>query len=143
MDSLHEITVSATPAQVYDAWTTDAGLRSWWTSRTRAAQGGGVHVFAFHGGSVEFHFRIDEQKPGTRVLWTGVEGPGMPAEWVGTRIDVEITPASDGKTRLRFAHRNWKNAEGAFCACNTTWGELMYRLRDACEGHGRGPLFSE
>lgn len=141
MDSLHEIIVSAPAARVYEVWTTDDGVRSWWTGRTRMAGSSGVHVFGFDGASVEFHFRIDEQKPGERLLWTGVEGPHMPGEWIGTKIDVQIAEVAPGKTRLRFAHRNWKNTEGAFCMCNTTWGELMYRLRDACEGRGRGPLF--
>jgi len=66
----------------------------------------------------------------------------MPAEWVDTKIDVHISRASDGRTRLQFAHRDWRSAEGFYCVCNTTWGELLYRLRDWCEGRPRGPLFS-
>ena len=29
-----------------------------------------------------------------------------------------------------------------FVACNTTWGELMLRLKAAAEGKNPGPLFS-
>jgi hypothetical protein len=70
-----------------------------------------------------------------------VEGPKAPGEWPGTRITAELAPA-EGGTRLRFAHRGWVSAEGAFAMCNTTWGELMHRLRDTAEGKGRGPLFA-
>jgi hypothetical protein len=86
--------------------------------------------------------RVEDEVPGERVLWRGAEGPGMPAEWVGTRIDVRLSRAAEGRTRMQFAHRDWRSSEGFYCVCNTTWGELMYRLRDWCEGHPRGPLFT-
>jgi hypothetical protein len=91
---------------------------------------------------VRFHFRVDEQVPGERVLWTGVPGEGMPAEWIGTQIVVSIAKVDGGRTRLRFRHAAWKSADGMYAVCNTTWGELMYRLRDWCEKKGRGPLFT-
>jgi uncharacterized protein YndB with AHSA1/START domain len=142
MDSLHEIAVAAPAAKVFQAWTTAEGLTGWWTADATAPRdGGGEYVFRFDGGSVAFHFRVEEEVPGERVLWRGVEGPGMPAEWVGTKIDVRLSSTGDGKTRMQFAHRDWRSAEGFYCVCNTTWGELMYRLRDWCEGRSRGPLF--
>jgi uncharacterized protein YndB with AHSA1/START domain len=142
MDSLHEIPIHAAPTKVFEAWTTADGLRGWWTA-VAAVPGGadGEYVLSFDGGKVAFHFRVEEEVPGERVLWRGVEGPGMPGEWVGTKIDARITSGGDGHTRLQFAHRGWRSAEGFYCVCNTTWGELMYRLRDWCEGHSRGPLF--
>jgi uncharacterized protein YndB with AHSA1/START domain len=147
MDSLHEIAVAAPPSRVFDAWTTRDGLRAWWTGDVtvpgpRPGDTGGSYVFGFDSGRVQFHFRVDENAPGERVVWTGVEGPGMPSEWVGTKIEVRLSKAGDGRTRMLFAHRGWRSAEGAYCSCNTTWGELMYRLRDDCEGRPRGPLFA-
>lgn len=142
-DSLHEIAIQADPQRVFDAWTTRDGIRGWWTDDARMAGAvGGENVFGFDHGSVEFHFRIDEQVPGERVLWSGVPGSHMPDEWIGTRIDVRISKLPDGRTRLRFAHANWKSTEGMFAICTTSWGELIYRLRDFCEGKGRGPLFA-
>jgi uncharacterized protein YndB with AHSA1/START domain len=142
-DSLHEITIAASPKAVYDAWTTAKGLKSWWTQDSRvASKVGGVHVFAFNGGEVEFHFRIDAQEPGRRVRWTGLAAPKMPDEWVGTRIDVELDEPEPGQTRMRFGHLGWQSADGFYRLCNSTWGELVYRLRDFCEGKGRGPLFA-
>jgi uncharacterized protein YndB with AHSA1/START domain len=142
MDSMHEITVAAPATKVYQAWTTEEGLRGWWTADATAPQAKGTaYLFRFDGGQVTFHFRVEEEVSGERAVWQGIEGPGMPAEWVGTKIDVRISAAGEGRTRLRFAHREWRSTEGAYCACNTTWGELMYRLRDWCEGRSRGPLF--
>ena len=140
-DSLHEIPIQADPATVYKAWTTSEGLAAWWTKDSRAGKKPGeVNIFVFDGGNVEFHFRIDEQVDGKKVRWIGVKAGKMPDEWVGTRIEVDLAQANRG-TRLRFGHKGWKSAEGMYCVCNTTWGELMYRLRDYCEGKARGPLF--
>jgi uncharacterized protein YndB with AHSA1/START domain len=142
-DSLHEINIAASVRKVYDAWTTEQGLCAWWTAKAKVSSTQGqINVFAFDGGAVEFHFRIDEQTPERRVLWTGVSADKMPDEWVGTKIDVRLNELEGGRTRMRFAHRDWQSTDGAFAFCNSTWGELMHRLRDYCEGRGRGPLFS-
>lgn len=143
MDSLHEIRIAKPRARVFEAWSTAAGLRAWWTADVTAPTGvGGNYVFGFDQGKVKFHFRPDEQRAPEVILWTGVPGPEMPDEWIGTQIDVRLTAAADDKTVMRFAHRNWRTIEGAYCECNTTWGELMYRIRDDCEGRPRGPLFA-
>jgi uncharacterized protein YndB with AHSA1/START domain len=142
-DSNHEIAITATPNKVFAAWTTNEGLTAWWTSRASVAkERGGVHVFEFEGGTVRIHFRIDALVPGEQVRWTGVPGDRMPSEWVGTTIDVRIGSLADGRARMRFTHGNWASMEGAYATCNTTWGELVYRLRDWCEGKGSGPLFT-
>lgn len=140
-DSLHEISIQAPPEKVYEAWTTEAGQKSWWTKTCRlGSKPGDTNVFVFDNGNVEFHFRIDEQVRPQKIRWTGIEAAKMPEEWVGTRIEVDLQ-ATDSGTRLLFGHKGWASTEGAFALCNATWGELMYRLRDACEGKGRGPLF--
>ena len=142
-DSLHEISIQASRDTVYDAWSTADGLKGWWTADSRTAgEVGGVHVFGFMDGAVGFHFRIDALEPGKGVRWTGLPAPKMPEEWVGTRVEVELADGEDGGTVLRFGHLGWKSGEGAYRMCNTTWGQLMYRLRDQCEGKGRGPLFT-
>lgn len=142
-DSLHEIPIQATPQKVYDAWTTPEGQTSWWTREcTIHTQPGQTNIFVFDQENVKFYFRIDEQVPNKKLHWTGIAGEKMPEEWVGTTIEVEIVDKGKGQSLLRFGHKNWKSGDGAFALCNTTWGELMYRLRDYCEGKARGPLFS-
>lgn len=144
MDSLHEIAISTPASNVLDAWTTKEGLRAWWTGDVTVPRAAGEnYVFGFDGGKVKFHFRVVDQKPGVSVRMVGVEGPNMPAEWVGTELDARVSTEGPGRSRLQFAHRNWRSIEGAYCVCNTTWGELMYRLRDSCEGKPRGPLFQD
>jgi uncharacterized protein YndB with AHSA1/START domain len=140
-DSLHDVTIAAPPERVFELLTTESGLRAWWTAGSRAAPApGSVNVFAFDGGAIEFHFRVDESLAPRRLAWTCLAAPKVPAEWVGTRITAELG-AEGGSTRLRFAHRGWASDQGAYAMCNTTWGHLMHRLRDAAEGRGPGPYF--
>jgi uncharacterized protein YndB with AHSA1/START domain len=139
---MHEIHINASPETVYKAWTTEEGLSSWWTGNSHAPNKvGKINVFVFDGGSVEFHFQVDQQKSGQYIHWTGVKSEKMPDEWVDTVIEVELQKTEHG-TRMRFQHKNWKTDQGMYCVCNTTWGELMYRLKDYCENDGRGPLFN-
>jgi hypothetical protein len=42
---------------------------------------------------------------------------------------------------LDFFHAQWRSETPYFTSCNTTWGELMFRLKAAAEGKPRGPLF--
>ncbi|MGA1994473.1 MAG: hypothetical protein ABSH45_01730 [Bryobacteraceae bacterium] len=44
-------------------------------------------------------------------------------------------------TLVRFTHGGWEAATDYFISGNTTWGELMFRLKAAAEGKSRGPLF--
>src|SRR5262249_7003125 len=138
-----EIPVAAPVTKVFQAWTTSEGLRAWWTADVTVPRGDDRrYVFRFDGGKVAFYFQVEEEIPGERVVWRGVEGPRVAAASVGTTIDVRLSRSDDLRTRLQFAHRGWRTAEGFYCVCNTTWGELMYRLRDWCEGRSRGPLFA-
>ena len=63
-------------------------------------------------------------------------------EWNGTRI-VFLLEGKGGSTVMRFTHGGWATESEYFVSCNTTWGELMFRLKAAAEGKSQGPLFSE
>ena len=141
-DILHRIPTDATPEKILPLITTTEGFRSWWTDDCEAVpKVGSVAIFRFDGGVVEFHFRMDELAP-QRAAWTCVAAPKVPAEWVGTRLTFDLSPARSGGTLIRFGHLGWRSIEGEYPACNTVWGELMHRLKDAAEGRPRGPYFT-
>jgi predicted ester cyclase/uncharacterized protein YndB with AHSA1/START domain len=140
--SVHEIGIHAPADVVFDLLSTQAGLSRWWTDAVIAAPTlGHVNRFAFGGGSVEMPFRVDGHEAPTSLAWTCIEGDRVPPEWVGTRIVATLMPQADGTTRLRFAHEGWRPDAKSFALCNTTWGELMHRLRDVAGGRQPGPHF--
>ena len=62
-------------------------------------------------------------------------------EWNGTHIAFRLEGRASSRTLVRFTHGGWRSETDYFTSCNTTWGELMYRLKSAAEGKSRGPLF--
>lgn len=136
----HEIQVQAPPEKVYQAIATREGLRSWWTSDTVAEpRVGSVAEFGFHSRAGVFRMRVEELQPGRRVVWACL---GDPDEWRGTRLTWELS-AKNGGTLLRFVHAGWCSTGGIFATCNSTWGELMYRLKNYAEGKAPGPHWTK
>lgn len=137
-DMHHEIPIEASSADVYRALTTAEGLRSWWTADSQAeAKVGGTTELGFYGRSTVFRMRIAELKPNQRVVWECV---GDDEEWKGTRLTWDLTPKGE-KIVLHFVHADWHALSSYFAACTTTWGMLLYRLKDYLEGRSPGPYF--
>lgn len=136
---LHEIEIEARPDAVFRALTTEAGLMEWWTLDVEmTAVEGSVAVFGFYDRSTVFRMRIDELVQDRLVRWTCV---GDVEEWTGTSLLFELAEDESGGTVVTFSHTGWKSATRFYRQCNTTWGALMYRLRDYCEGKNTGALF--
>lgn len=122
----HEIKISGTPEQVYDAIATAEGIRSW---QTPNAEGTGVvgteWVFEFTG-RPQFVWEIVESEAPAKVRWRCVEGPG---DSPGTAATYEITALDDGRTLLTLHHSGWSGTNGNFRKCNTIWGVLLHHIQ--------------
>jgi len=138
-EMLHQIQIKASPEKVYEALTAQNGLRSWWTSDTVAKpEVGSVAEFGFNNRATVFRMRVAELTPNQHVIW---ECLGDIDEWIGTRLIWELKAADNNFTNLRFTHANWRSTEGWFAMCNSTWGELIHRLKNFAEGKTPGPHF--
>lgn len=136
----HLISIEAPPQKVYALLATSAGLASWWTADSNAdAAVGGKATFGFDNKSVIFRMTIEQLDPPALVVW---KCDGDNPEWVGTTLSWGIEPA-DGGSRLRFAQSGWKSMTDMVATCNSTWGELMYRLKAHAEGKNPGPHWRE
>ena len=139
-DLMHQIPIAATPDRVYAAVATSAGLRGWWTADSNAEEKvGGKAEFGFAKRSVMFRMTVERLEPGKTVVWSC---HGDQPEWAGTRLTWDISPEG-GASMLRFTHGGWKAADDYFAMCNSTWGELMYRLKAYVEGANPGPHWTE
>jgi uncharacterized protein YndB with AHSA1/START domain len=136
----HQIPIGATPEKGYAALATEAGLRRWWTADAAADEKpGGKAEFGFERRQMVFRMKIEKLEAGKQVVWTC---HGDHPEWDGTTLTWNIA-AADGATMLRFTYGGWKSMSD-FCAmCNSTWGELMYRIKDSVEGRNPGPHWKE
>lgn len=136
---LHQITINAPADKVYDALTTEEGLKSWWTADTVAEPKiGSIAEFGFFNRATVFRMEIEELIPGKNVIWKCL---GEPEEWKGTELTFELSPADGGGTKVQFCHEGWSKTNGDYPLCNTTWGHLMYFLKDYLEGVNNKPFF--
>jgi uncharacterized protein YndB with AHSA1/START domain len=142
-DHDHVITIDlgATPAVVYAAISTPAGIRHWWTS--------GAEGDSEEGGTIRVTFREDHWTelllealdPGREVRWRCTaqqeDGFGQPDEWVGTTMSFLLEPAGGDRTRLRFVHHGLR-ALDCVDMCTGGWnfyvGQSLRRLVETGQG---------
>ena len=136
----HQIPIDAAADKVYAALAMQAGLRSWWTADTKADEKiGGKAEFGFDKRGIVFRMTIEKLEPGKSVVWSC---HGDQPEWNGTKLTWTLD--KDGKgTTVRFNHSGWKAVTEMFAICNSSWGELMYRLKNYVEGKNPGPHWTE
>lgn len=136
----HQIAIKSTPEKVYAALSTQAGLRHWWTADANVEEkAGGNADFGFDKRATVFRMKIEKLNPGKEVV---LSCHGDNPEWAGTTLTWNIA-GERGMSVLRFTHSGWKAATELFAICNSSWGELMHRLRDYVEGKNPGPRWRE
>jgi len=138
-DLLHAIQIDASPKDVYAAFATQKGMRGWWTADTEMQEKvGGKADFGFDNRGTVFHMVIEalEADRCVRMSCTG----GDP-QWAGTQLEWKIEPKGS-KTNLSFSHRNWRDSTPYSASCNSTWGELMHRLKAFAETGQTNPRWT-
>lgn len=137
-----QLLLSASPTAVYQALTTQQGLRNWWTQACEVANTiGGRATFRFN--RTYKVMRIENLVPEREVRWHCVEAHiDAPAlrhknEWVGTQIIFRLSPQDGGKTRLDFEHVGLTPALQCFAICQGGWNQFLDSLQSYVDsGHG-------
>lgn len=135
-DIRHMIQIAAPPAAVYPLVATADGFTRWWAADVTEDKAERQVVLGFFNRSTVYGLQAVELDSPLRAHWRCQTGK----EWSGTRLLFELTQRKD-QTALRFTHASWDAETDYFTSCNTTWGELMFRLKAAAEGKNPGPLF--
>lgn len=132
----HSITISAATDAVQRLVATPEGLRQWWAEDVEPQTDDNVSLGFFNRATVYRLKRLDEGS--LRVAWRCETGK----EWQDTDLVFTLQPQGSAVV-LDFVHANWREATPYFVSCNTTWGELMFRIKAAAEGKRPGPLFQK
>ncbi|MCI0633605.1 MAG: SRPBCC domain-containing protein [Actinobacteria bacterium] len=118
------VDIAADPKAVYEAVSTEEGLKSFWTpNSTATTEEGSVARFEFGEGAIKM--RIDRLDPGAEVRWTCV---GDFPFWNDTVVAWRMAPNPDGPgTRLTFSHTGWPEdqPEHAYASVSYTWGQIV------------------
>jgi uncharacterized protein YndB with AHSA1/START domain len=128
----HQIPIEASPEKVYVALAMQVGLKSWWTADAKADE-------KVDKRAIVFRMNIEKLEPGKTVVWSF---HGDQPEWNGTTLTWDLEKNHNGTT-LRFTHAGWKAVAEMFAIGNSSWGELMYRLKNYVEGKNPGPHWTE
>jgi hypothetical protein len=134
-DIKHSIQTSASPAQVNSLVAAAKGFAQWWA--TDITEPAGIVELGFFNRATIYRLRVAKEQAPLHVDWICESGD----EWSGTHIVFDLEAVKAG-TLIRFAHAGWREESAYFTSCNTTWGELMFRLKAASEGKTPGPLFT-
>ena len=131
-DILHLLKIRVPPPRVYEALTSPAGIRAWWTRDADLdAQVGGVGEFRFSSqAAVVTQVRIAELVPPARVAWE-VTASFRP-EWIGTRLTFDLRPEGSDTT-LAFAHRGFAAADDIYAMTTTGWAYYLVSLQQYLE----------
>ncbi|WP_432721129.1 SRPBCC domain-containing protein [Jeongeupia wiesaeckerbachi] len=130
------LVLEATPATVYAALTTPAGLRGWWTQDSDVDTASNVgSELRFRFGPHYMHMRIEQLVAGREVHWlctaahTDIEHFTRKDEWVGTQIVFRLAAAGDGQTRLDFEHIGLVPEFECYDLCRNGWQNFLTSLQ--------------
>jgi hypothetical protein len=133
-DIHHRIPITAGRARVIDLVASGPGFGRWWAEGVTTEAAGRVSLGFFRRATV-YRLRLLERSDGF-VLWRCESGD----EWHETELRFTVSSEGQG-VALDFRHAGWRGETPYFTSCNTTWGELMFRLKAEAEGKTRGPPF--
>ena len=133
-DIRHSIQAMAKREEIYPLIATARGFAKWWA--TDVTESPGVVELGFFNRATLYRLRLESATSPAEAEWLCETGD----EWSGTRITFRLEQDRAG-TLIRFTHGGWANESDYFVSCNTTWGELMFRLKVVAEGKSARPLF--
>ena len=140
-----DITVDAGLADVWAAWTTETGIRTFFAPAARIdARVDGVYEVLFDPAAKAGLRGAEDQRilvfePHTRLSFTWNAPATLPTvREQRTVVTIEFSAVDDGHTRLRFTHAGWGQGaewDAAFAYFDRAWGgfvlpSLVHRFKE-------------
>ncbi len=136
MKAIHHLFHIQKPvADVFRAISSQEGISSWYT-RTDHFEAVVGATFPLHFGELAFTFEITECIENQRITWKCIEAT-MPL--VGHSMTYALDE-NDGKTRVRFTHVGFTEADDFMANMNFSSAKYLESLRQYCQT-GNGEAF--
>jgi uncharacterized protein YndB with AHSA1/START domain len=117
--------INASPEEVYQAFTTEKGLKSWWTRDCDVGENvGDIHHFRFEN-DIFNKMEILELTPYKKIHWKCIDGWD---EWTGTEVLIDFFPTDEGKTRMFFRHKGLTPDLICYSGCHNSWTEYIKEI---------------
>jgi hypothetical protein len=135
-DIRHAIPIDAPPDRLTELVSSPDGFTAWWAEDVTLVAGADTVELGFFDRTTIY--RLVRVADPNAIRWHCETGQ----EWAGTDLVFTLQPKGK-QTQLEFAHERWADATPYFVSCNTTWGHLMFRLKEAAEHRADArPLFT-
>ncbi|HKB12562.1 MAG TPA: SRPBCC domain-containing protein [Vicinamibacterales bacterium] len=135
-DIRHSIPIDAAPERITQLVSSPEGLAAWWAEDVVRLAGADTLELGFFDRTTTYRLARAPEADGVR--WRCETG----SEWAGTEL-VFRAHRKANQTQLEFSHEGWASETPYFVSCNTVWGHLMFKLKEAAEGAaGARPLFT-
>lgn len=135
-DIRHAITIDAPRDSVARLVSSAPGLAAWWAEDITPVPGSSALDLGFFERATVY--RLTPKPAPAEVRWRCESGQ----DWAGTDLVFRLQDKGR-QTELEFSHEAWAEASPYFVSCNTVWGHLMFKLKDAAERGGPPrPLFT-
>jgi uncharacterized protein YndB with AHSA1/START domain len=138
-----EVVIAATPEQAWDAWTTRAGITSFFApdAKIEAKVGGAFQIYidplAEPGmkGADDMRFMALQPKKMLSFDWNAP--PSLPeARQQRTFVVLRFEPVADGQTRVVLHHTGWGEGgewDQAYAYFDRAWGNVLANLKKRFE----------
>jgi len=125
-DIVHDVTIKASPEQVFRAVSTPAGLDTWWTENSKGEPREGAEYELWFGPECDWRAVVNRCVPDSEFVF---EMTAAQPDWLGTRVGFSLDE-NEGATRLRFYHSGWPDANEHYrvsCYCWAAYLRLLKR----------------
>src|SRR5687768_8293154 len=123
--------IDAEPDTVRKGLTTNAGIASWWSTRTELEDRASSPQLRVSFPDVPQPFEFEVREAEGRVEW--VTG-GFPPWWAGTTIRWDASPNPEGPgTRLQFTHGGYDPDNPVIPIVTPAWAQIILRLKGYAE----------
>jgi len=129
-----DILLTAPVSTVYEALTTQDGIRGWWTASSDAGTAVGDQITIRFGTTFKV-MCIESLRPGAEVRWRVIDSqlhvPGLTRtnEWIGTTIIFQLVPQSASSTRLQMEHIGLTPQVECYELCSQGWIQFLGSLK--------------
>ena len=143
-----EVEFAAPIEAVYQAITSEPGLKGWWTTTCEVGSGVGAEsIFGF--GKTHNVMRTERLTTNQEVIWRCLEqhheaeGLRRKDEWARTKLRFRLESVSPGSTRLHFEHEGLAPGLECYDICERGWDHFLKLSLKGYVETGRGEPYSE
>jgi uncharacterized protein YndB with AHSA1/START domain len=135
MDTIaHTISIQKPPSEVFEAFSSLGGMRSWWTNAISGNPDKGGELKLELGMNRHIVFNVSVLKKNSSMSLSGISSNFPDGEQIiGTVVTFKVATNATQNTTLTFTHTNWKEKTPILKSYTKQWLTRLESLKKLCE----------